>query len=812
MVLLEQRTNDTGLLGSIFRSIHTLKGTCGFLGLATIEGLSHRAETILDQLRSSERELTPALVSLILQTVDAIKVELASVEKNGRESGAVYEKLLAKLDAAAENAPAETPASRAPDTPAPDADAAAGWTPAASESTIRVDVGLLDKLMNLVGELVLARNQILQFSMRHEDASLNATSQRLNLITSELQEGVMKTRMQPIGTIWNKLPRVVRDVAAGCGKQIQLEMEGADTELDRTILEAIKDPLTHIIRNACDHGIESPEDRRRAGKPATGRLFLRAFHEGGNVNIEISDDGRGIDAQKVRNKAILSGLLREEQAARMSERDLANLIFLPGFTTATQVTSISGRGVGMDVVKTNVEKIGGTVDLNTELGVGTTFRIKIPLTLAIIPGLVVTAKGNRFVLPQACLVELVRLEGNDIRKQVQWIARTPLLPRRGRLLPLAFLDQVLELTPAGQSETDVLNIVILQAEERQFGLIVDSVNDTQEIVVKPLGKQLKKMECYAGATIMGDGHVALILDVIGVSQRSGVVGAGRNAVAESTGRSDMAADEKSSMLLFKAGGFERLAVPLSLVARLEEVPLKRIEQAGGKTVVQYRSRLLPLVSLESTHSFTSDPVTVIVFASGEQRLGLMVDEILDIVEETIMVRKASTTSGLLGSAVIGNRVTDILDLQYVIRSAGEKWFAPNETANPLRILSVDSSAFSQALVRTALEMEGFYVSQAQNSREALVRLGRQKFDLLLIAVEPEAESATQFLQTLRRNPEYSQIPAVAVRASSARCDLPTGFSSEMNILDRDRMIQSIQRLAEAIRGEHASQRQVEVMQ
>jgi len=445
MVELEQRPADSVLLASIFRTIHTIKGTCGFLGFSVLERITHQAENILSQVRNGERDLTQELVSLILETVDAIKAELTSIESTSRESGAAYDDLVNRQKEAAiavlpANSTAKqtvlTPVAAASELPSDEAEPADQLVastqtvrPASSDagmpatnlsvaaSTIRVDVGQLDKLMNLVGELVLARNQILQFTAINEDVGLNSTSQRLNLITTELQEGVMKTRMQPIGMVWGKLPRVVRDLSAACGKQINLEMEGAETELDKTIIEAIKDPLTHIVRNSCDHGIENPDARVKAGKPSHGRLLLRAFHQGGNVIIEISDDGAGIDPQKVKRSAIEKGLLLPEQAERMRDLELVNLVFLPGFSTAAKVSNISGRGVGMDVVKTNIEKIGGAVDLASKPGQGTTVKVRIPLTLAIIPGLIVTSGGERFVIPQASLIELVKLEGAEARNR-----------------------------------------------------------------------------------------------------------------------------------------------------------------------------------------------------------------------------------------------------------------------------------------------------------------------------------------------------------------------------------------------------------
>lgn len=394
-----------------------------------------------------------------------------------------------------------------------------------ADTSIRVDVGLLDKLMNLVGELVLARNQITQFGSSQEDPAFLGTVQRLNLLTGELQAGVMKTRMQPVGSVWGKFPRLVRDLAVACGKQVRIDMEGQETELDRTIIEAVRDPLTHMVRNAVDHGIEPPAERAAWGKPAEGRLFLHALHEGGKVVIELTDDGGGIDPRRVRDKALLSGLVTPEQAARLGDRELLDLIFLPGFSTTDRVTQFSGRGVGMDVVRTNIEKIGGTVDVDSTLGRGTTIRMKIPLTLAIIPALVVSTGGDRYAIPQVSLLELVRLEGEQVRKGVEQFHGIPVYRLRGNLLPLVYLDRELGVEPIRAG--DEINIVVLQADDRPFGLVVDAIRDTEEIVVKPLQKALKGIGVFSGATIMGDGNVALILDVLGLAQRAGVVSGAR---------------------------------------------------------------------------------------------------------------------------------------------------------------------------------------------------------------------------------------------------------------------------------------------
>ncbi len=594
MVELERRPQDRELLASIFRVIHTIKGTCGFFGYKRLEAVAHIAENILNELRNGTRDLDTPLASLLLAAVDAIKKILGSIEANQTEGEVFEQELLHDLEQAWKCpgdvappppvAPAPPTAPQGAEPPVPQA------REQETHSTLRVDVGLLDRLMNLVGELVLTRNQVLQFNAAHEDTVLNGITHRLNLITAELQERVMKTRMQPISRIFNQFPRVVRDLATSLNKQITLEMVGAETELDRTLVDAIKDPLTHIVRNSCDHGIEPPEERIRQGKPAGGRLLLRAFHEGGQVNIEIADDGAGIDPQRVRAKTVERGIMTEEQASRLSDREAVNLVFLPGFSTAQAVTKVSGRGVGMDVVRTHIEGIGGTVDLLSRPGEGTTLLIRIPLTLAIVPGLLVNAGGERFVIPQLNLHELIRLEGEAARAAIEYVHATPVLRRRNVLLPLADLCHVLRLPE--RRHPDEINIVVVQVDGRCFGLVVDAINDTEEIVVKPLWQQLKSLNCYAGATIMGDGGIALILDVGGIGLRSGVIIPGGQA-ASAAGRDEpdgLPADPLRSLLLLRAGGLKRLAMPLAKVARLENIPAAQVEFAAGRSVVQYRNR------------------------------------------------------------------------------------------------------------------------------------------------------------------------------------------------------------------------------
>lgn len=704
LVDLEGQPDDSERLASIFRTIHTIKGTAGFFGYSKLEGLTHVGENLLCKLRDGELLLSPAITTSLLAMVDGVREILANVESTGEEGNGDYtatceqltgllneEQTLAASSSAIEilevleraveedqKVEQELDAS-APRTEAESDDAIASGNrqsesrgPGVSDGNIRVDVALIDKLMNLVGELVLARNQILQFNNAQTDSAFLSTAQRLNLITTELQEGVMKTRMQPIGNIWNKFPRVVRDLALACGKQVRIDLEGKETELDKTIIEAIKDPLTHVVRNSVDHGVELPDVRIARGKPAEGRLLLRAYHEGGHVNIEISDDGGGINIERVKQKALDRGLVSRERLAHMSEREALNLIFLPGFSTAEKVSNISGRGVGMDVVRTNIERIGGTVDLQSVAGEGTTLKIKIPLTLAIIPALVVTSGGERYAIPQVSLLELVRLSGEQAQR-VERIHGAPIYRLRGRLLPLVYLNEQLQLDTDTQREA--VNIVVLQADERQFGLVVDGINDTEEIVVKPLGKQLKGNPLFAGATIMGDGRVALILDVVGIAQSANVVSQTRDRHLAGKTTAEEPRSQWQTLLLLGLGRDGRLAIPLSVVARLEEIRAEQIEMAGDQEVIQYRGQILPLIRIHDTlpryrdQATSSDTLQVVVCADNGRTVGLVVDRILDIVETKLELKRQGGQPAVLGSAVIQERVTDLLDVREVIRAA-----------------------------------------------------------------------------------------------------------------------------------------------
>jgi two-component system chemotaxis sensor kinase CheA len=555
-----------------------------------------------------------------------------------------------------------------------------------ADSTIRVDVDLLDELMLLVGELVLTRNQIVQNVARQTDTDLIRASQRLNLIASELQEGVMKTRMQPIDHIWSKLPRVVRDLGMQLKKSIRLEMEGRETELDKTLLEAVKDPLTHLVRNSVDHGIEAAEVRKAAGKPAEGVLTLRARHESGQVVVEVADDGAGIDPAVLGAKAVQRGLLTADALTRMSPADILQLIFLPGFSTAAAVTNVSGRGVGMDVVKTNIESIGGTIEVESETGRGTVCRLRIPLTLAIVPALTIECAGDRYAIPQISLQELVSLDAGKAANAVEEVGGAQVYRLRGELLPLVRLTDVLGLT--SERHDGHVVIAVLRSEGRRFGLVVDRVINTEEIVVKAVGGQMKAIGLYSGATVLGDGTVALILDVQALARRA--------LRTETTDRQDSqkaalkaaaaSETERQRMLLAAIGGGRRVAIPLDTVTRLEQVRTDSVEKVGNREVVQYRGAILPIVRLDrhlGAYGETDREVLeVIVYADHGRSVAIVVEEILDIVDGEAAVRSDIDDMGLLGSAVLGDKVTELLDVRAAILAADPAFYSTHAPTTP----------------------------------------------------------------------------------------------------------------------------------
>ena len=741
LVALEQHPDSRELLSSIFRTIHTIKGTSGFLAFHRLETVTHAGESLLSRLRDGAQQMNVESANSLLQMVDVVRSLLATIERGGVEGDidvqttiemvtACIEDGKPKAAAPAPPAPAEAaPATAAeveaaieahvaedhagddhdhehhePDheaehepvaeahdepanptvpapragTPAPDSgeETAAPVRRSVADSSIRVDVDLLDALMRLVGELVLTRNQLVRGVSEMSDPALTRTTQRLNLITSELQESVMKTRMQPIDQIWSKLPRVVRDLSSQLGRQIRLVMEGRETELDRSLLESVKDPLTHLVRNAVDHGIEPPDVRTASGKVAEGTLTLRAYHEGGHVVVEVADDGAGIDPDRVAATALDRGVITRDQLARMERSDIFQLLFQPGFSTAKKVTNVSGRGVGMDVVKTNIEKIGGTVDVESTLGRGTVWRLTIPLTLAIIQALTIECGSEQYAIPQIAVDELVFVDGGS-GKAIEHVSGAPVYRLRGKLLPLVRLDHTLGLE-ASATEQDVY-IAVLQAEGRRFGLVVDRVLNTEEIVVKPLASLLKDIGVYQGSTILGDGKVALILDVQSLARRSLLAAA---AVERSgIGGEPAAVQAKvvtANRLLITGVGERRVAVPLEMVTRLEEFSVDKIERVGAREVVQYRGRILPLVRLAhllgAYPAEDGDSVPVVVYTERGRSVALAVEKIVDIVEDSTDTHSDLDDSGLTGSAVIQQRVTEMLDVRQAILAADVNFF------------------------------------------------------------------------------------------------------------------------------------------
>ncbi len=890
LVNLEQTPDDAALLSSIFRLVHTIKGTCGFLGLPRLESLAHAGENVLGKIRDGELKVSADTVTLILQTIDRIKEILAHLEETETEPEGDDEELKEQLNLLAEGG-APKPAGKkrkvaAPPPAGPVMDAAgfpvaaelleevnaalaegkhaateeeiraemekerhveaaveisaetgelvphlaapskmpvptvrpsAPVPPASTEEeaqgrgtkesavaaqTIRVNVELLENLMTLVSELVLTRNQLLQMVRGSGDSEFVAPLQRLSHITTDLQEGVMKTRMQPIGNAWAKLPRIVRDLSLEMGKKIELQMRGAETELDRQVLELIKDPLTHMIRNSADHGLESPKDRLAAGKPEVGLIQLDAYHEGGHIIIEVADDGRGLNLKRIKEKAVMNGLVGENEADSMSDQQLAQFIFRAGLSTAERVTAVSGRGVGMDVVRTNIEKIGGTIELKTQAGRGSTFIIKIPLTLAIVSALIVECAGERFAIPQISVLELVRATENS-EHRIERINDAPVLRLRDRLLPLVSLSKVLKLAPAATGDAREMFIVVAQVGTYSFGIIVDRVFDTEEIVVKPVAPILRHIGMFSGNTILGDGSVIMILDPNGIATATGeaVVG-GAQAMDAQAGR-DVGAEEKTSLLIFRASGQELKTVPLALIARLEEVDLASIEHSHGKPVVQYRGRLMPLVSMDAKLDLSGEGRRpVLVFADRDHTMGLMVDEIVDIIEDHLKIELKADQPGLIGTAIINGKATDVIDAGYYLVQAFGDWFTNasgdmrDVGGKAHRVLLVDDSNFFRNLLAPILSVAGYDVTSVESGFRALqLREGGLYFDAVISDIEMPEMDGFSLAAAIRSDERWGRTPIIALSSHTAEKDFDrgrdAGFDDYVAKFDRDALLAAL---------------------
>ena len=869
LVRLERNPNDPKLIDNIFRLVHTIKGTCGFLGLPRLAGVAHSSENVLGKIRDGAMTATPTAVTLILASLDRIKDLLAALEATESEPAGNDNDLIDKLDAMAAGEYEETPVAQAveddgdfdptlgralkpgevsleelervfretssdveapvdavPEAEAKPEPAAAKAAPiaaapasapvakaaegkaegsgdsAVASQSIRVSVELLENLMTMVSELVLTRNQLMQMVRGSADSAFKVPLQRLSHVTTELQEGVMKTRMQPIGNAWAKLPRIVRDLSHDLGKKIDLQMLGADTELDRQVLEMIKDPLTHMVRNSGDHGLEKPADRVAAGKSETGKIVLNAYHEGGHIIIEIKDDGRGLKVDAIRRKVLEKGLATEAELQAMSDQKIQQFIFAPGFSTAAQVTAVSGRGVGMDVVRTNIEKIGGTIDLKSVVGRGSSFTIKIPLTLAIVSALIVECASERFAIPQLSVIELVRAAAGSEHK-IETINGTPVLRLRNRLLPLVYLDQSLRLRKDGQEAPAEVYVVVTQVGNYTFGIVVDKVFDTEEIVVKPVAPLLRDVAMFSGNTILGDGSVIMILDPNGIAASTTGATMHEEETEELKRQGETVGEESVAMLLFRSGGSqEPKAVPLSLVARLEDIPVDAIEAANGRFVTQYRGKLMPLVTLDGMSNMRdSGRQPVLVFADGERTLGLAVDEIVDIADQPLKIELMADRMGFLGSAVIAGKATDVIDVGHLVSSTFDSWYGdhkgrPFGADGSKRVLLVDDSPFFRNMLTPLLRVAGYQVTAATTPDEALkLRENGIEFDVIVSDIEMPGMSGFEFAAEVRREGAWQNVPMVALSSHTEDRDFArgreVGFSDYVGKTDRDGLLQAL---------------------
>ena len=865
LVKFESDPTNRATLDNIFRLLHTIKGTCGFLELTRLEAIAHAGETLLGKFRDGDLVADSNAVTVVLKSLDQIKAILEGLEQTGTEPKGDDTALIAELEALSEGKaveveaaapapepepepepePATAPAAEAGDsafdadlgrelrpgevsladleaafmnTPGPEDDAdveveddaeeitaapaaapAAAEVPAAAnadapaatggartQSTIRVNVDVLENLMTTVSELVLARNQMHQIVRGAEDSALKTPLQRLSSVTAELQDGVMKTRMQPVGDAWKKLPRIVRDASQDLGKKINLIQEGEDTELDRQVLELIKDPLTHMIRNSCDHGLETPDVRVANGKPELGTIRLSAYHEGGAIIIKIADDGRGLDPEKIRAKILEKGLATPDELAGMSEQQIQRFVFAAGFSTAAQVTNLSGRGVGMDVVRTNIEQIGGQIDLHSEVNKGATFTIKIPLTLAIVSALIVKVGGERFAAPQLSVRELVRVgPGSSI--EVETLNGARMIRLRDRLLPVIAMNEVLNQTLGGTEEMSGY-VIVLEAAGRKVGLVVDDVLDTEEIVVKPLSGPLRNVSVFSGATILGDGSVIMILDPNGLASETVMEAEEVKESAAAAAESDEALSARQRLLLVRAGGEEPKAVPVSLITRLEDFDAKTIEKVDERYVVQYRGRLLPLAHAGGYDTFhDSGRQPVLVFAEDGRSAGVAVDEILDVVEETLDLEMGSERPGVIGSAVIKGKATEVLDIAWHMERAWSGAPQRAEKSERNAVLLVEADAFSRRMLAPLLAAAGYDVTVAGGLHEArdAAQMGAE-YDV--VVGDPGA------LNRLGEEGFFLNIPRLGV-GEDAYSHSSEGFVAVMDRADRGGLIAALDKAA-----------------
>jgi two-component system chemotaxis sensor kinase CheA len=839
LVRFEHDPNNAKILDNIFRLVHTIKGTCGFLNLPRLEALTHAAEALMGNFRDGAA-VTGDAVTLILATIDRIKMLLDRLERHQAEEAGDDQDLivpLIRLAAAAnggviKSAPVAPrpprPADAAPAVAAPAAGPTLVETPRSSApapahageaaeaealsrddersndriatKSIRVHVDTLEHLMTMVSELVLTRNQLLEIVRRHEDSEFKVPLQRLSSVTAELQEGVMKTRMQQIGAAWQKLPRIVRDLSSDLAKPIELEMHGADTELDRQVLELIKDPLIHMVRNSADHGLEMPAVRRACGKPEKGAIRLSARHEGGHIVIEIADDGAGLNMERIKAAAIARGLATQPQIDKMSVAQIQKFIFAPGFTTAQQVTSVSGRGIGMDVVRANIEDIGGTIDVKSVPGKGTRFSIKIPLTLAIVSALIVEAAGDRFAIPQLAVVELVRVRNNS-EHRIEHIKDAAVLRLRNKLLPLVHLKVLLKIDEGADCQAENGFIVVTQVGSQMFGIVVDAVFHTEEIVVKPMSSKLRHIPIFAGNTILGDGSVIMIIEPNGIAHSVGNVVIERDAAAAAQDgeRSDDGSGIES-LLVFRAGSPQPRAVLLSLVTRLEEIDVRKIESANGRALVQYRGQLMPLIPVnDDVRIKSTGKQPLLVFSDEGRSMALVVDEIVDIVEQKLDIELVSQQPGVLGSALIRGQATEVIDVGHFLPLAfddWQDWRGRRAVTARHRLLLVDDSQFFRNMLAPLLNAAGFSVTSAVSAEEALAALREgAPIDVLITDVDMPGMDGFALASAVRRDPRTAAVPIIGlsslVSAEAVERGRQVGLHDFVAKFDRQGLIAAI---------------------
>jgi two-component system chemotaxis sensor kinase CheA len=849
---------DLDLVNRVFRAIHSVKGTSGFLGLTVIGVLSHALENVLDLIRKEKLVPNSAIVEVLLRAADTLRSMIEDVHHSNDvdvsdhlvrleavAAGVDLTALPAPASASAQTAPSrgivEPVATATPHAPEPSPARSASdrkHEPQRGETSIRVPVGVLDRLMNLAGELVLSRNQLLQAIGSQNTAGVEKVGGRVNQVTTELQEAIMQTRMQPVANVFAKFPRVVRDLAQKLGKKCDLTIEGREVELDKSVIEAITDPLTHLVRNSIDHGIEMPKEREAAGKDATGKVVLRAFHQGGKVNIVIADDGRGIDPAKLRSKAVERGLITKEQASVIGDRDAVALIFMPGFSTATNVTDVSGRGVGMDVVRTNLEKIGGTVEVDSVVGRGTTMTIKIPLTLAILAAMVVQCGGTRYAIPQANIRELVRVRAAESKERIATMNGCETLRLRGGLLPIVRLQKVLDLEPRAESgavlqpTSPTQTILVVDSGAFYYGIVVESELDAEEIVVKPLGRHFDDRPEFAGATILGDGTVALILDIAGIASTIQLRARDDEEIDRAAGTgvaADRRADgaERMTLVLFRNDPSETFALPMSLVRRIERVKATDLRTVGERIVYDCRGKALPVVRLEGCVRAKSPPEQsrwyVMVFKVRDREVGMLVAQILDIRDFDVVIDAETVAErGVLGSFQLDGEVTRLLDVPVLTGalapSTSAAGHARTEQASPVsasprstrahparggRLLLVEDSAFFRNQLQRFLEEEGFLVATAEDGQVAWERLDRggAEFDVIVTDIEMPNLDGLGLTRRVKADARLRSIPVIAVTSLASPDDVERGREAGVDDyhvkLDKDSLLQAVRRFATA---------------